>query len=104
MNVPKPGTPWNLPELHRPPECWAVPERDDGPIRAILYEGLPYRGRPTRVFAYCALPEVVPAAGVPGIVLAHGGGGTAFRDWAREWADRGYAAIAMDPEGRPSEG
>jgi hypothetical protein len=26
----------------------------------------------------------------------HGGGGTAFSDWAKLWTSRGYAAIAMD--------
>jgi cephalosporin-C deacetylase-like acetyl esterase len=39
------------------------------------------------------------------MVLVHGGGGTAFREWARLWAERGYAAIAMDLAGhRPIEG
>ncbi|MEM6916735.1 MAG: dienelactone hydrolase family protein, partial [Verrucomicrobiota bacterium] len=37
---------------------------------------------------------------VPGIVLIHGGGGTAFSDWVWLWAKRGYAAIAMDLSGR----
>ena len=36
---------------------------------------------------------------VPGVVLVHGGGGTAFRDWVKAWVDRGYAAIAMDLTG-----
>ena len=31
-----------------------------------------------------------------GIVLVHGGGGTAFDVWVRLWTSRGYAAIAMD--------
>ena len=30
----------------------------------------------------------------------HGGGGTAFANWAQLWAKRGYAAIAMDLAGR----
>ena len=30
------------------------------------------------------------------MVLVHGGGGTAFADWAKLWTGRGYAAIAMD--------
>ncbi|MCA9158273.1 MAG: alpha/beta fold hydrolase, partial [Planctomycetales bacterium] len=41
----------------------------------------------------------------PAVVLIHGGGGTAFREWAQLWAERGYAAIAMDLAGcRPMEG
>ena len=37
-----------------------------------------------------------PGKKVPGMVLVHGGGGTAFDTWVRLWTDRGYAAIAMD--------
>ncbi|MHC4534859.1 MAG: alpha/beta hydrolase family protein [Planctomycetota bacterium] len=33
------------------------------------------------------------------MVLVHGGGGTAFREWVQLWAKRGYAAIAMDLAG-----
>jgi dienelactone hydrolase len=40
----------------------------------------------------------------PGVVLIHGGGGTAFVEWAYLWAKRGYAAIAMDLAGcRPMD-
>jgi dienelactone hydrolase len=40
----------------------------------------------------------------PGVVLVHGGGGTAFREWVALWAKRGYAAIAMDLSGmRPDD-
>ena len=30
------------------------------------------------------------------MVLAHGGGGTAYPSWAKTWAKRGYAAIVVD--------
>jgi dienelactone hydrolase len=33
------------------------------------------------------------------MVLVHGGGGKAFRDWAEHWARRGYVALAMDTAG-----
>ena len=33
------------------------------------------------------------------MVLVHGGGGTAFAEWADLWAKRGYAALAMDFSG-----
>jgi dienelactone hydrolase len=33
------------------------------------------------------------------MVLVHGGGGTAFAEWATLWAKRGYAALAMDLAG-----
>lgn len=70
-----------------------------GPLRSLTYAGEPYKGHGTRIFAYYA-----PAQGVqgpaPGVVLVHGGGGTAFREWAYMWAQRGYHAIAMDLAGR----
>jgi len=102
-------SPWNLERLSQVPSFkW---EDEAAPVRSILYEGEPYGGKPTRVFAYYATPQTLagtPAAkphSLPGIVLVHGGGGTAFREWAEIWAKRGYAAIAMDLTGhRPTEG
>jgi dienelactone hydrolase len=64
-------------------------------VTGIFYEGAPYRGNPTRVFAWIGLPELFDKP-VPAMVLVHGGGGTAFADWVRLWNRRGYAAIAMD--------
>src|SRR6476659_1607960 len=81
-----------------------------GPVRSLYYEGESYRGHPTRVFAYYASPATLEAKAAkrqqfPAVVLLHGGGGTAFRDWAKLWAKRGYAAIAMDLAGHePMEG
>jgi len=88
---------WPLKTWFAPPRVWPGPvsRRADG-VRAIYYEGPPYRGRPTRVFAYLGLPDVPGGRKVPGIVLLHGGGGTAFAAWVRMWNARGYAAIAMD--------
>jgi len=37
-------------------------------------------------------------------VLVHGGGGKAFSQWARLWAARGYAALAMDLAGKGADG
>ena len=100
--------PWNITELNRPPEfTW---DDEAGEVRSLFYTGEPYRGMATRVFAYYATPGTLagdPARDqkLPAIVLVHGGGGTAFREWAQLWAKRGYAAIAMDLAGyRPLEG
>ncbi|MEN6451040.1 MAG: acetylxylan esterase [Thermoguttaceae bacterium] len=65
-------------------------------VKSVFYEGLPWRGQRTRVFAYYGLPKVEPGTKVPGMVLVHGGGGSAFDAWVRLWNSRGYAAIAMD--------
>ena len=92
---------WKIDALLSTPKTYPVENADlvesEG-IRPVFYEGMPFEGTPTRVFAWVGVPS--NAAGpVPGIVLVHGGGGTAYRDWVKLWMDRGYAAIAMDTNG-----
>ncbi|MDF7826657.1 acetylxylan esterase [Pontiellaceae bacterium B12227] len=72
-----------------------------GAIQSIMYDGQDYTGAPTRVWAYVGLPAGASSNNpVPAVVCVHGGGGTAYSDWVQQWNDRGYAAIAMDTEGR----
>ncbi|MDF7806605.1 acetylxylan esterase [Pontiellaceae bacterium B12219] len=71
----------------------------DGNIRAIYYDALDFKGNPTKVFAWLGLPEKQKGK-VPGIVLVHGGGGTAFKEWVRKWNDQGFAAISIAVEGQ----
>ena len=61
---------------------------------------LPWQGKPTKVFAWLGLPKN-RAGKVPGVVLVHGGGGTAFKEWVQKWNDHGFAAISIAVEGRP---
>lgn len=96
--------PWNLEKLSVAPRVYPAELRED-PLHAIFYEGLPWRGKPTRVFAWYGIPANQGNGKVPAIVLVHGGGGTAFADWVKLWNSRGYAAIAMDTCGSvPSRG
>jgi dienelactone hydrolase len=88
--------PWNLDDLRKPPKVEWLDK--DGTLRRLLYESEPYKGKPTRVFAYYAEPEKIDKK-LPAMVLVHGGGGTAFAEWAQLWAKRGYIAIAMDLAG-----
>ena len=91
--------PWNLAALKRAPAMrWA---NQSGPVHSLFYAGENYQGHATEVFAFYASPRTLGAATdgttrFPGVVLIHGGGGTAFAEWAWLWAKRGYAAIAMD--------
>ena len=65
-------------------------------VKAVLLDGLPYKGSDTQIFAYWGMPDnIAPGEKVPGVVLVHGGGGTAFADWVQRWNDKGYAAIAI---------
>ncbi|VTS00114.1 alpha/beta hydrolase family protein [Tuwongella immobilis] len=73
-----------------------------GLAREVYYAGEPFRGKPTRIFAYYAKPE--GKGPFPAMVLVHGGGGTAFQAWAEHWAKRGYCAIAMDLAGKGPKG
>ena len=88
--------PWNLKELAKPPKVYPAPGFAEKGVRAIFYEGLPWKGNPTRVFAWYGLPQRKAGEKVPAMVLVHGGGGTAFAEWVRLWTSRGYAAISMD--------
>jgi dienelactone hydrolase len=93
--------PWNLDELKQAPEAtWG--ETKDG-VQEVLYEGEPFEGHPTHVFAYYARPKEGDGP-FPAMLLVHGGGGKAFAEWARLWAARGYVALAMDLAGHGADG
>ncbi len=98
------ATNWDMMVLSRTPQVWRDPNRGVEGVEAIFYEGLAWKGEPTRVFAYYGLPEMEPGEKVPAMVLVHGGGGSAFIPWVRLWVERGYAAIAMDTCGCISSG
>ena len=95
--------PWDREMLYKTPQVFAAPEFATNDVKAVFYEGEPYQGKPTRVFAYYGFPtNAAPGRKVPGIVLVHGGGGSAFVRWVRLWNSRGYAAISMDTCGSVS--
>ncbi len=88
-------------KVDRVPATTSHPAYDVGAVKALFYDSVDYRGKPTRTFAYLGIPAGDKS--VPGMVLVHGGGGTAFHKWVKIWNDRGYAAIAMDLEGHLPE-
>jgi dienelactone hydrolase len=93
-----------------PARLFQSPRHEEAPsfqaegVRAVFYEGMPYHGKPTRVFAWVGTPRLKQGEKAPGIVLVHGGGGTAFDAWVRLWTSRGHAAIAMDTCGSVPRG
>ena len=92
-----PATIWDREELYKIPKTWGNQDPFKGEVTPMWIEGEPYRGKPTRLFAFLGLPEgATPSNRVPGIVLVHGGLGTAYPEWVRLWTRRGYAAIAVD--------
>jgi len=99
------GIPWDVDALTGPPQSYAAEGFSEPGVRALFYDGLDWKGNPTRVFAWYGVPEQAPEGnGFPAMVLVHGGGGTAFADWVRLWTGRGYAAIAMDTCGAVPRG
>ena len=48
-------------------------------------------------FALMGFPSTpAPKGGYPAVVLIHGGGGTAYPQYAKYWISKGYAVIAVD--------
>jgi len=96
--LPRDTGPWNMTELKRPPHYTLG--ATNGLVREVYYEGEPFQGKPTRVFGYLGQPAKPSGVPFPAMVLVHGGGGQAFREWAELWAQRGYVALAMDTAGQ----
>jgi dienelactone hydrolase len=103
-----PPTPiWDIETLDRAPAFSWLDQTEN--VHSLLYRSVEFEGKPTDVFAYYSNPDILfgkPSSGkrFPALVLVHGGGGTAFREWVEKWAAEGYAAIAMDLSGRDGRG
>ncbi len=90
---------WNAKELFKAPSF-----RDSGfedskyeGMRDIMVSGYGPNGTKSEFFAYVAMPTTPkPEGGYPGIVLVHGGGGTAYPQYIKLWASYGFAVIALD--------
>ena len=90
-----------LGKINEAPKYEAVERADATPnLKPIFYSGLDYQGKPTTVFAWLGVPENTEGKKVPAVVLAHGGGGAASKDWVKNWNNHGYAAISMSLEGQ----
>ena len=76
--------PWDLDALKSqvPATTWL---RMDQTVHSLTYSGESVKQKPTDVFAFYASPRTLgvaaPNAKFPGVVLIHGGGGTAFAEW-----------------------
>ncbi len=87
---------WPKTVFTNPPKTYPAPGFEEPGVKALFYDGLPWQGKPTRVFAWYGVPKNATGKKLPAMVLVHGGGGTAFAHWVRMWNERGYVAIAMD--------
>ena len=101
---------WNVQALKSAPKAETLGESTEkvGDVEVtlseVLYESPAAQGGPIRVFAYYGVPVSKKGGKLPAIVLVHGGGGLADRNWVLDWASRGYAALAMDLPGKGGPG
>ncbi len=90
---------WDLNKLSEAPAfSWLDNKKS---VRSLAFDGLIYNGKPTRIFAYYSNPALIRGISAgnhkyPGVILVHGGGGKAFKEWVEKWAAGGYAALAVD--------
>lgn len=87
---------WPVERLFATPKVFAAEEYATNDMSVAFLEGLPWKGKATRIFCYYGIPEHSGKEKVPAMVLVHGGGGSAFYRWVKFWNSRGYAAISMD--------
>jgi len=98
-NAIQPGI-WDEAQLYKIPKSYPAREFQAPGVKSLYYEGLKYKDKETKVYAYYGVPEgKAPDGGWPAVVLVHGGGGTAYPEYVKWWNQRGYAAISMDLEG-----
>lgn len=97
---------WDLESLSQPPGFSWIDSTSS--VRSLLYESVPFEAKPTQVFAYYSTPDLLQGKetgdSFPAVVLIHGGGGKAYKEWVEKWAADGYAAIAMDLGGKDANG
>lgn len=98
---------WDINQLSKAPTFRYITTSEN--VEALLFKSVDYEGKPTEVFAWYANPDIVKGQKntgkkYPGIVLVHGGGGKAYKEWVMQWAANGYAAIAIDLSGNGADG
>lgn len=94
-----PKTYWDTAQLYKTP-AWRAnpyPESDYPGMQAMLVEGLGPKGTKAEFFAYYAKPEgPAPKGGFPGLLLVHGGGGTAYPNFVQDFVKDGFAVLTLD--------
>lgn len=90
---------WDFTELQRTPSCRknCFADSDCPGLEAFLVSGKGPSNSEAEFFVYYGRPSgPVPVGGFPGVVMVHGGGGTAFPNHVKTWIGQGFAVIALD--------
>ena len=90
---------WDLDSLQKTPEFVYIDSTSN--VRQMLFKGIDYQGKKTKVFAYYSNPDIYKTGKnqgniFPGLVLISGGDQPALKEWVELWAKEGYAAITCD--------
>lgn len=72
-------------------------ESDSVLLSKVLFHSREVNGIPTQVFAVIAKP--LKTGKYPGMLVLHGGGGSAEIEKVRRWASKGYVAVSLDIPG-----
>lgn len=90
---------WTKPEYYFDETLDKVDDSVNGNVKALYYRS-DYKNNESYAFAYLGVPENASETNkAPAVLLIHGGGGTAYYDWVKQWVNSGYVALAMDLEG-----
>jgi len=87
----------NLALSETPPIIHEQKNLEDG-FQSFYFDGAFYQDKQTRIFSYYKAPK--GKGPFPAVVLVHGGGGSAFKEWINKWNDAGFAAISIATEGQ----
>jgi len=74
-------------------------ERGGVRIEEVRYQSRSFKRKPVQIFGYFCYPQKHQAR-LPGILLSHGGGGSASLPRAFGWAKKGFAVLAIDLPGK----
>lgn len=89
---------WNV------PDSYEVEEENISESIKGVYLRSDWNGNESYAFAYLGVPSIKKDK-YPGILLLHGGAGSAYYEWVEKWVEKGYVALAIDLEGHvPNKG
>lgn len=91
-----PDSLWQAPTVNRVTE----EDREGDDRISAYYMRSDYAGEESYAFAYLGVPKGASEANkLPAVLLVHGGAGSAYWHWVRNWVNSGFVALAIDLEG-----
>ena len=98
LATPELGQLWSIPQQPVAYEVSKTYTRGNLQVEEVYYGSREYKGHPVKIFGYFCYPK--GRGKLPGLLICHGGGGTANLPGAIVWAQHGYAVLAIDLPGK----